>query len=93
MPSNPVDPLSPQALAAGNTYSQAVKDRIADLLSRGAGAVGRTLLGENTGNDATAGGQEAYRQYSIDAQTQGQQPMSMQQFMMQRSKAPPPPMQ
>lgn len=64
----PQDPnTDPAALAAQNTYSQAMKDRIAELLRRGGGA----LLNSGAPNDATAQGQKD-RQAALERKALGQ---------------------
>jgi hypothetical protein len=61
------DPLSKKELEKGNTYTQAVKDRIAYLLRAGGGA----LLNSGAPNDATAQGQEA-RRAALEKKAMGQ---------------------
>lgn len=63
-----------------NTYGQAIKNRLAELVSRGARAVGGSALGAGTANDATAAGMEAYRQHVIDAAQNGRDPMTREEF-------------
>lgn len=74
------DPLSAQALRNDNTYAKAVRNRLTELITSGAQPVGNTLLGKGTANNATAAGQEAYRQHVIDAAQNGQDPMSREEF-------------
>lgn len=62
------------------TYGDAVTDRVKELATR----FGSTLLGKGTARDATAETQEAYRRYAINAMSRGEQPLSLEQFQMQR---------
>lgn len=76
---NQNDPLSPENLRAGNTYGGAVRDRIANYSQR----LAEALLNRGTDRDATAAGQ-AYKIHVAEAQANGQQPLSPQQFAMQQ---------
>lgn len=82
-----MDQLSPQAMQQGNTYGQAVKDRIAQLLrmSPGAGqAQAAPGMGGMVGQAQQAMQSRPYQLHVQEAQAMGQQPMTPEQFMMQR---------
>ena len=84
-----MDPLSPQALQQGNTYGQAVKDRIAQLLrmSPGAGqAQAQPQMGGMAGNAQQVIQSRPYQLHVQEAQAMGQQPMSPQQFMQSQGQ-------
>jgi hypothetical protein len=69
-----MDPFSPQALAQGNTYWQALKDRFAP------SPMG--LLGSGAVQNAAQSMQNRpYQLYVQEAMAMGQQPMSPEQFM------------
>ena len=86
----PQDPFSPQALAQGNTYGGALKDRLmqmAQLLKATPGALqaqATPQLGGMAGNAQQTLQNIPYMRYVQEAQAMGQQPVSQQEFMMQQ---------
>ncbi len=83
----PQDPFSPEALAQGNTYGGALKDRLmqmAQLLKATPGAQqaqASPQLGGMAGNAQQAMQNIPYMRYVQEAQAMGQQPMTPEQFM------------
>lgn len=82
----PIDPnTSKSALDAQNTMSGAMTGRVSEFAQK----LGNALMNRNKPNDATGMGQDAYRNYVIEAQSAGQTPMSMAQYQqMQAAPAP-----
>lgn len=78
-----MDQFNPQALAQGNTYGQAFKDRLAELL-------GSNSMGNGMAQNAAAAMQNRpYQLHTQEAQAMGQQPMSLEQFIqMSRQQQP-----
>lgn len=79
MATKPVDPLSPEALDAENTYPKAVRDRMAYMLRTGAQGVGNFFLGSGTEKDGTAAGTE-YKKYQAECQAMGNKCVSPAEF-------------
>lgn len=82
-----MDQFSPQALQQGNTYTQAVKDRIASLLRMSPGAsqaAGMPLMGGMAGQAQQNLQNLPFLRHVQEMQAQGMQPMSQQQFMQQQ---------
>ena len=82
----PIDPnTSKSALDAQNTISGAMGDQVRGRVSDFAQRLGNALMNRNRPNDATGVGQDAYRNYVIEAQSAGQTPMSMAQYQQMQA--------
>ncbi|MDE2100283.1 MAG: hypothetical protein KGL39_23735 [Patescibacteria group bacterium] len=66
-------------------YSQAFKDRLAQLVGQGATAFGSGLLNKGTPMDATAPGME-YKRYAAEQQAMGITPLPFEQWQMYMSQ-------